>query len=669
MKKALFLLAAASVMLASCAKNEFKPAPETNGTTFSASFAEDTRTALQSDGKVYWATGDSIKITWDGGAVSAYASSEGATTTFMAEIGTASKYYAVYPALTTTLPTEAEAEYDFKITIPKTQHGTFAEANFAVASTDPANKNFAFKNLCALVKFTISRNDIKEVRFRPSPDTKIVGTKSVKIGTDGTPSIIGAEGNVEAIVTPATGSVFAPGVYYLGVAPVTCSNGFSFKVKKSDDTQLPFKTYSGSVTLTRSQAIDFGVIDDTEIISDKDFYVTVAGAGDKSGHSWANALGVSELRTVLKNGTDLNGVKVYMAGGEYEIADATAMNLTLSYASGVTTTFLGGYNATTGARDIASNSTIFTGNSTSAIFMFTDNVNFTFSGIVFANSAAQAATPDARAITLNASTAIVHLDSCKFTGNVENVAKGGPALFVKSGKAYVNGCIFAYNVAKSQGGAIRVDGTSAVLMMNNCKFWNNSIGSSATYGTVAFLKGNVGINGCTFYGNNEQEGVNQPVLNINNNIILTNNTIFGASNYSSGTGLIRAENTGDYHAYFINNKLVNTYSGSNKAFGLLYTKSDKKVEGNHNLYCAKDGGIGDTSKYDVAETDANKTALGQTYQFNTTTLEVTFDGAIPGYSEATQADVKSQVEKITFTKDVTTLGADFAAWLTAIGVF
>jgi len=265
MKKYLITSIAILAVTTSCLKENFEQ--EVGNAVFTASF-DNTKTALQSDGKVTWVSGDKIQICWDGGLAeskasvyTATASGSGATTTFPASVDDADKYYAVYPNLEeSSIYLGDGTESDLIFTIPKTQHGTFAETNVAVAVTDATKKELKFKNVCAIVKFTLSRSDIKEVRFRPLPDTYIVGRKRVKFDSNGIPVIAKQEGNVETVITPASGTTFAKGDYYIGVAPIT-SRGFLFKCKKSDGKELPYKTTTKMLTLVRSKITDFGTVD------------------------------------------------------------------------------------------------------------------------------------------------------------------------------------------------------------------------------------------------------------------------------------------------------------------------------------------------------------------------------------------------------------------------
>ena len=129
MKKTL-LLTLLAVLAIACTKEPSMP--EDDPALFNASFAEAPAVKTTLEGtKVLWAASDEISILWDGGSTVAQAASAGETTTFSATVGAADTYYAVYPSSVTA----ALSGSDLSLTVPAAQHGTFGEANIAVAST------------------------------------------------------------------------------------------------------------------------------------------------------------------------------------------------------------------------------------------------------------------------------------------------------------------------------------------------------------------------------------------------------------------------------------------------------------------------------------------------------------------------------------------------------
>ena len=252
MKKTL-LLTLLAVLAIACTKEP--AAPEGDRAVFSASFAEDpvVKTTLEGT-KVLWAASDEISILWEGGSTVAQAASAGETTTFSATVGAADTYYAVYPSSVTA----ALSGSDLSLTVPAAQHGTFGEANIAVART--VDRTFSFKNLCALGKFTLTRSDIAEVRFAGNGEDVICGAAAVALDGSGIPSCSGAAGK-EIVLTPASGDAFTAGTYYFAVIPGTLEGGVRFTLTTSGGDTLPAKSSTKSASFIRSKMLNFGTID------------------------------------------------------------------------------------------------------------------------------------------------------------------------------------------------------------------------------------------------------------------------------------------------------------------------------------------------------------------------------------------------------------------------
>ena len=280
MKKTL-LLSSLAVLAIACTKEPAAPIAGDKA-VFDASYAEApvVKTTLEGS-KVLWAASDEISILWVGGSTTAQAASAGETTSFSATVGAADTYYAVYPSSVTA----ALSAGGLSLTVPAAQHGTFAEANIAVAKT--TDRSLSFKNLCALGKFTLSRSDIASVRFSGNGEEAICGEASVAIDGSGVPSCSGATGK-EIVLTPASGNAFAAGTYYFAVIPGTLSGGVTFTLTTSGGETLPAKTSDKSAALVRSGVLNFKTIDAAAPL-ELFFDFTVSGLGwpTSKSTSWA----------------------------------------------------------------------------------------------------------------------------------------------------------------------------------------------------------------------------------------------------------------------------------------------------------------------------------------------------------------------------------------------
>ena len=275
-KSLLLPLFAAAVL--SCSKEGAVTAPvtheseqvsqETAAAVFQSSFGDVVKSTLNGN-KVHWESTDEISILWEGGSATARAAVEGLSTTFTAEVGSASTYYAVYPSsLGATL-----AGTTISLSIPITQHGTFAEANIAVSSTSSAAKSFAFKNLCALGKFTLSRSDIAEVHVsankgmllgNASFGDVIAGDVTITLDGENVPTSVAvsaAPEGTEIVLTPASGDAFAAGDYYFCTLPGDYEGGICFVPVTTSGTSLTKKVSFRTVELDRSAVLNFGTVD------------------------------------------------------------------------------------------------------------------------------------------------------------------------------------------------------------------------------------------------------------------------------------------------------------------------------------------------------------------------------------------------------------------------
>ena len=218
MKKIVYILSVA-LLAAACSKAE-KPAettvdlpepqaPATKTIVFSAAFGESPVTMTQLSGtSVLWIAGDGIKILWDGGSTTALADAGGATANFSASVDAASEYFAVYPSSASATLSAGV----LTVGIPSEQHGTFEDANIAIAKT--TDHTLSFKNLCALGKITLSRSDIAKVVFRGQNGENLAGDASLNINASGIPTVSATASPVDSIVlTPASGEAFAAGSY------------------------------------------------------------------------------------------------------------------------------------------------------------------------------------------------------------------------------------------------------------------------------------------------------------------------------------------------------------------------------------------------------------------------------------------------------------------------
>ena len=264
MKKIVYILSVA-LAAAACSKTEYptnNPEPQdpmTGKVEFSATFGEapDAKSAL-SGTSVLWEAGDEISILWNGGQTTAQADAAGAQANFPATVDQASEYFAVYPSAASVFLNEGA----LTVGIPAEQNGAFEDANIAIART--TDYTLVFKNLCALGKITLSRNDIAKIEFKGKGNQSLAGDATLSLDNNGVPSVVSIASPEETIVlTPATGDAFEPGSYYFAAIPSTLEQGVSFTLTTVSGNTILGKASANATSLVRSEALNFGTLDAT----------------------------------------------------------------------------------------------------------------------------------------------------------------------------------------------------------------------------------------------------------------------------------------------------------------------------------------------------------------------------------------------------------------------
>ena len=261
MKKIAYILSVALVA-AACSKtenpvNNNETQKPTSEVVFSAVFGDAPVVKSELSGtSVLWKERDEISIIWNGGKTTAQADAAGAQANFPATVGQASEYFAVYPSAASVSLNEGT----LTVGIPAEQNGAFEDANIAIART--TERDLVFKNLCALGKFTLERNDIAKVEFTGNSGQSLAGNVTLSLDANGIPSIESTDSPADAIVlTPASGDAFAPGDYYFSTIPITLEGGVSFTLTTKSGNLIFGKASRNTTELARSEALYFGVLD------------------------------------------------------------------------------------------------------------------------------------------------------------------------------------------------------------------------------------------------------------------------------------------------------------------------------------------------------------------------------------------------------------------------
>lgn len=525
MKKYLFFPAAAVILFAACNQKEtdFNAASvtepvETVQMTFRA-VTEDTpvKTTLNVEtGTVAWAVGDAVKFVYEldktPGDVTSEALAaediEGGAATFTASVpaafemteaeyieggGTSLHLYAVSPS---SIDIDYSNASSFYLTVPTVQDGSFANASIALAKWDKADPSAAleFKNLCGLLKFTVSDDNTRKVVLHS--DDYIAGKMDISFTG---PAVKAVSAGEKAITVNIPGA----GTYYAAVLPTDDTKGIGInniyvELLDSEDNLIGDKSSSNALVIARKQIRSLGTL--ATGFSDR-MYFTTSGNGTKDGSNWDNAGDITLLKTTMAAAVTKS---LYLAAGEYNLGSSSVQCTAASNIKiyGGFPDNLSGY-AISG-RDLSANTTTLTANDT------------------------------VRPFYINNASAVWLFDGVSFLCTNYSGANGG-AFSLLNGKATVSNCIFdgcsnTQTAANTKGGIVRVD-ASGNATFNNCTFSNNSVTS---HGGVFYVAGTVTVNGCTFT-DNAASGNGGALYIVSGGTVTANGCTFGESGHPNSS--------------------------------------------------------------------------------------------------------------------------------------
>lgn len=262
--KAILYLAVLTAMVSACSEDELADNTQPSGKVpmeFYANTDASTRTILTTDNAVHWEANDTISLFDPKGDNNRFYTTEsGPSVTFTGEATPAEgTYYALYPydanaqiegtTITTTLPAEQMA-----------RAGSFAQGlNPSVATADATN-NLYFKNVCALVKFTLDGSittTITKATLCGNNGEALAGTLTID-ATASTP-IAMADTSFGQTVIELNGPLTPGTTYYFVTAPVSLSNGLTFSLY-DDKGNVWKKQSTTNATLKASHILNLGPI-------------------------------------------------------------------------------------------------------------------------------------------------------------------------------------------------------------------------------------------------------------------------------------------------------------------------------------------------------------------------------------------------------------------------
>ena len=501
---------AISSILVSCSKDAVKDS--TSGkedgvyegaveVTFSA-VTDQTKTSIGDlvDGKrqISWVKDDEIAILFSDKVTTSKAESSGESTEFVAKVDAADEYYAVYPSSAGSLNGN-----ELTVTIPATQtiSSGFGSAHYAAAVA--VDNNFAFKNLCGWIKFTIPEGSkVKRILVRGNGEQPITGKITVTFDKDGNIATSKVSGGNNRLIVDIDG----PGEYYAAVLPgMDLANGVGFRFY-TDHSTASEKAISPGVFNPNPLEVQMGAIKNLGDLTArivKDWYIAPAAQGTGDGTSAENAAeGVSFLRKKLaqdqtsdatKNGLAKGygciGVTIHAAAGDYDFAGEEILMAWPGHTSPIGTTIEG------------EEGTVFTNTGESRFFSIGKKVNLKLKGIKVQNGTAPVSDSKGGAVYVSDESALLELEGCVFESNS---ADTGGALYVAGGLT-ANATDFKSNSATTAAGAVGLTGTGTVSF-TDCNFRNNKAvrhaGALQNFGALGMQ---LNITGGEFIGNSTTE--------------------------------------------------------------------------------------------------------------------------------------------------------------------
>lgn len=260
----IFYLAVLTAMVSACSEDELADNTQPSGKVpmeFYANTDASTRTELTTENAVYWETNDAISLFNPTGTNNQFSTTQsGPSVTFTGEATPAKgTYYALYPydanaqiegtIITTTLPAEQMA-----------RAGSFAQSlNPSVATADATN-NLYFKNVCALVKFTLdgsSTTTITKATLCGNNGEALAGTVTIDASQEN--PITNVDPEWAGIEIALKGNLIAGKTYYFVTAPATLSKGLTLSLY-DDKGNVWKKQSTTNATLKASHILNLGPI-------------------------------------------------------------------------------------------------------------------------------------------------------------------------------------------------------------------------------------------------------------------------------------------------------------------------------------------------------------------------------------------------------------------------
>ena len=437
--------------------------PSGNGRTdltFHASSNPATRTELVENNAVDWVAGDKISVFDAAGSNNPFQTDQsGASVEFSGSVSREGTYYALYPYNESasidgsTISTELPA-------VQTAYPGSFASGlNPSVAVADAQN-NLFFRNVCALVKFTLGGTSANVVKATLSGNAgeNLAGAVTVNAASDSPVAV--ADADFGATSVELNGTLSAGETYYFVVVPGTLSAGLTLSLYDSAENVWT-KQGSSEVTIDAGHILNLGEVDPGQF-EPVNGYELVDGTyhvynGDGL-LAWASDENVLNKDVVLENDIDLSGRTWTPVGsdmstngyaGEFDGNGKYIYNLTVASSDAANVGFFGAlasggkvHDVKFSGAEVVGGSESFAGVVAGASLGVIDGCNVldskvsgNYAGAITGNNSVQVNNSNARDVQITgayaaggiAGTSYGKIEYCTLSGKSTIIAEGGSA--------------------------------------------------------------------------------------------------------------------------------------------------------------------------------------------------------------------------------------------------
>ena len=415
------------------------------------------------------------------------------------------------------------------------------------------------------------------------------------------------------------------------------------------------------------------------------YFVKPQACGTRDGHSWENAMGMTEFLNMIKqkngsqsesdeNADNVDDKDFYFTGGTYSVSQVKVEYS--GYGSRVKFRVHGGYDPASTGTDVSrkESETIFDGGGSNRFITFGNQTEPTFDGITFTNlksggegciMLAAGGSGDSR----------VNFTNCTFK---KCTASGGqnPIIMVRKGLAKLDNVIFdACRAENGVRGLIRLVQKESRVYLNACTFVNNTFGGGG-FGLLVHLNdvgGNVCLHNVTFAGNDSGCGATG-AINGSGGMLIASSTIVA----SNANPAIRCESDPKSGSRLINSLIIQEQDRT--AIDMSSSGRKLKSLGGNVIV----GSINANGQYEAAANDdtfANRAAAAalalswnsgsKHYLWNgsTSLTKLTLEQlrtAIKSYSNTNTGKLYAGSAEV---YDGSKAGEDFLGWLDSINAF